>query len=274
MGSRPIALIADVGESFGNYTFGNDEALLQILSTTNVACGFQAGDPRTMDLTVGGCVKNQIEVGAHPGYPDLVGFGRRKIEATEDEIRTDVLYQLGALSAFARAHGTRISHICPHGGLGSLTSTDPLIARAVIRAAEAFDSSLIVIAPPGELADQAANRGFRVARVFLADRGYADDGHPVWRDHPAALLRDPVEIGRRVVQLIERGTVASVDGSDIHLGFDPDVVLVHGDHPQAVQNAASVRRSLEAASVPILGVEKALEGKAEGIGGRITRMSG
>lgn len=261
MPARPIALVADVGESFGNYSFGNDEALLGILSTTNVACGFHAGDPRTMDATVARCVKEGIEIGAHPGYPDLVGFGRRRIEATENEIRTDVLYQLGALSAFTTAHGSRISHVAPHGRLGSLSRREESIANGIAEAVLAFDPTLLVIAEPGLLADKCRTRGIPVAHVFLADRGYGPDGFPVWRDHPGALLHDPDEIGRRAVQFVETGTITSVEGAEVTLPFQADVMLVHGDHPRAVENAASVRSRLKAAAAPVLGIREVLRAR-------------
>ena len=129
MGINKVAVVADLGESFGNYTIGADDELLELITTSNIACGFHAGDPRVLDRTVGECVKRGIEVGAHPGYPDLVGFGRRLIEASEDEIRTDVIYQLGALDAFARIHGVPISHVAPHGRMGSIAQTGGFDAR-------------------------------------------------------------------------------------------------------------------------------------------------
>jgi len=150
-----IDLVADLGESFGAWTMGADEAILDLLTSANVACGFHAGDPRTMDLTVRRCVERGVAIGAHPSFPDVVGFGRRAMDLTADEVRTDTIYQLGALSAFAAAHGTTLSHLAPHGRLGNLVATRPDYAEAVVDAVDAVDPSLVVLAQDGCLADAA-----------------------------------------------------------------------------------------------------------------------
>ena len=147
-----VALVADVGESFGNYTIGADDDLFDLITTSNIACGFHAGDPRVLDRTVAKCVQHGVELGAHPGYPDLVGFGRRLIEASEDEIRTDILYQLGALDAFARVHGAQISHVAPHGRMGSIAQTDLKHAVAITDAVKAYNPDYIVVCQRGVLA--------------------------------------------------------------------------------------------------------------------------
>ena len=147
-----VALVADVGESFGNYTIGADDDLFDLITTSNIACGFHAGDPRVLDRTVAKCVQHGVELGAHPGYPDLVGFGRRLIEASEDEIRTDILYQLGALDAFARVHGAQISHVAPHGRMGSIAQTDLKHAVAFTDAVKAYNPDYIVVCQRGVLA--------------------------------------------------------------------------------------------------------------------------
>ncbi|MFF9811708.1 LamB/YcsF family protein, partial [Streptomyces coeruleorubidus] len=167
MGINSVAVVADLGESFGNYTIGGDDALLGLVTASNIACGFHAGDPRVMDKTVADCVERGIELGAHPGYPDLVGFGRRLIEASEEEIRTDVLYQLGALDAFARVHGGTITHVAPHGRMGSIAQTDAKHARAITDAIAAYNKDYVVICQRGLLAEESRKRGLEVGYVFL-----------------------------------------------------------------------------------------------------------
>jgi UPF0271 protein len=258
-----VAVVADLGESYGNYTIGDDDALLGLVTASNIACGFHAGDPRVMDRTVRECVARGIELGAHPGYPDLVGFGRRLIEATEEEIRTDVLYQIGALDAFARIHGGAISHVAPHGRMGSIAQTDAKHARAIADAVAAYDRSYIVICQNGVLADECRARGLQVGYVFLADRGYGEDGMPVARSAEGGLLHDPEAIGRRVVQVVTEGTVQAVSGKTVPLGHDCDVVLLHGDHPDVLQNGTVLRRSLEQAGIAAVGLQEVLAAKSQ-----------
>src|SRR6266700_1389705 len=160
---RSVDLVADLGEGFGAYRMGDDDALLDVLTSANVACGFHAGDPRIMDATVASCAARGIGVGAHPSFPDLAGFGRRAMDLTADEVRTDVLYQVGALQAFTTAHGTRVRHVAPHGRLGNLVATRQDYADAVTDAVASLDQSLMILAQNGKLADAARARGLRVA---------------------------------------------------------------------------------------------------------------
>ncbi len=261
MSTASVAVVADLGESYGNFSFGNDEALFGLVTASNIACGFHSGDPRVMDSTVAECVKRGVEIGAHPGYPDLVGFGRRLIEASEEEIRTDVLYQIGALDAFARIHGGTISHVAPHGRMGSIAQTDAKHARAITDAVAAYNSDYIVICQRGLLAEEAEKRNLPVAYVFLADRGYGADGMPVARSHPGGLLHDPAEIGRRAAQAVTDGTVTSVDGETVALGHDVDVLLLHGDHPQVLENGTALRAGLEQAGITATGLQDVLAAK-------------
>lgn len=262
MGINSVAVVADLGESYGNYTIGDDGALLGLVTASNIACGFHAGDPRVMDKTVKECVSRGIELGAHPGYPDLVGFGRRLIEASEEEIRTDVLYQIGALDAFARIHGGNISHVAPHGRMGSIAQTDPKHARAIADAVASYDSSYVVICQNGVLADESRARGLQVGYVFLADRGYGEDGMPVPRSAEGGLLYDPEEIGRRVVKVVKDGTVRAVSGKVVPLGHDCDVVLLHGDHPTVLANGTALRNALDKAGIAAVGLREVLAEKA------------
>jgi UPF0271 protein len=259
MGSM-VDLVADLGESFGAYRMGDDEALLGIVSSANVACGFHAGDPRVMDSTVRGCVARDVGVGAHPGFPDLVGFGRRALEMSPDEVRTDVLYQVGALSAFTAAHGAQLRHVTPHGRLGNLVVTNELYAEAVADAVHAFDPSLIIMVQEGVLAAHARAKGLPVAIMGLADRAYNDDGTLVPRSELGAVIHDPHEVAERVVRMVTDGVVRSNNGRDIPV--ECDSVLLHGDTPGAVQLARTVRDELCAASVDIRPLVEVLAAKS------------
>ena len=244
-----IDLVADLGEGFGAYTLGDDEALLDIVTSANIACGFHAGDPSIMDTTVRRCVARGVGVGAHPGFPDLAGFGRRAMDLTAAEVRTAVLYQIGALQAFAAAHGTRVAHVAPHGRLGNLVATRADYAAAVADAVASLDPDLIVLAQDGELADAARARGLRVAVVGIADRAYRDDGTLVPRGEPGAVLHDPAEIAARAVRLVTEGVLDTVGGADLKVSCD--TVLLHGDTPGSVAVARRVRDDLRAAGVTV-----------------------
>lgn len=254
-----VDLVADLGEGFGAYTMGDDEALLEMLTSANVACGFHAGDPRIMDATVRTCVEQQVAVGAHPSFPDLVGFGRRAMDLTPEEVRTDVLYQIGALQAFAIAHGTRVQHVAPHGRLGNLVAVRADYARAVVDAVASLDESLIILAQDGELADAARARGLRVGIVGIADRAYRDDGTLVPRSEPGALIHDADEVARRTLRMVTEGVIRSVDGKDVPVACD--TVLLHGDSPGAIALAGRIREQLLAAGVQIASLDKVLSGK-------------
>lgn len=258
--TRRVDLVADLGESFGSWTMGDDSALLDVLTSANIACGFHAGDPRTMDETVRECVSRGVGVGVHPSFPDLVGFGRRAMDLTHDEVRTDTLYQMGALSAFAAAHGTRLAHVAPHGRLGNLVAVREDYAAAVVQAVRAFDSSLIVLAQAGELYDAAQAAGLQVAVVGIADRAYEDDGTLVPRSQPGAVIHDPQEVCARTARMVTEGVITSRNGVDIPV--ECDTVLLHGDNPAAVELARSIRFALEAAGVDIRPLRECLERNA------------
>lgn len=255
-----VDLVADLGEGFGAYTMGDDEAVLDVLTSANIACGFHAGDPRIMDATVRHCVRRGVAVGAHPSFPDLVGFGRRAMDLTPDEVRTDTLYQIGALRAFATAHHTRVRHIAPHGRLGNLVATRPDYAEAVADAVESLDPSLIVLAQDGALADAARARGLWVGIVGIADRAYRDDGTLVPRSEPDAVIHDPGEIAERTVRMVTEGVVRTAGGRD--LPVECDTVLLHGDTPGAITLAHRIRGELLAAGVRIAPLADVLDAKA------------
>ena len=251
-----VDLVADLGEGFGAYRMGDDENMLHVVSSANIACGFHAGDPRIMDRTVAACTRLGVAVGAHPGFPDLVGFGRRALEASSEEIETDLIYQIGALAAFAQAHGTRVQHVTPHGRLGNLIVTDARYAQAVARAISRVDPSLIVVSQPGEMREAAQGHGLPWAAMAPADRAYRSDGTLVSRSEPGAVLSDEDEIAARVRRLVTEGRIESVDGDDVEMPCD--TILLHGDNPGAVAFARRVRSELEDLGVQIAPLSEVL----------------
>lgn len=259
-----IDLVADVGEGFGAWTMGDDDALLDILTSANIACGFHAGDPQIMDRTVANCVARGIGIGAHPSFPDRVGFGRRAMDLTAEEVRTDVLYQIGALHAFAAAHGTTLSHITPHGRLGNLVATHANYAAAVVDAVQSFDPNMIVLAQDGELANHARRQGLRVGIVAVVDRAYLADGTLVARSEPGAVIHDLDTLVHRAVKLVTDGHVEAVDGTPIPVSAD--TLLLHGDNIGAVQTARAIRAALDDAGVQIASLTEVLDDRpAKGV---------
>lgn len=254
-----VDLVADLGEGFGAYSMGDDKALLDIVSSANIACGFHAGDPDIMDATVAECVRKGVGIGAHPSFPDLRGFGRRAMDLTADEVRNDVIYQLGALTAFAAYHGSSVSHVAPHGRLGNLVAARADYAQAVADAAVRVDPNLIMMAQDGELANAAAERGLRVAIVGIADRAYQEDGSLVPRSQPGAVIHDPSVIVQRTIRMVREGLIATASGSD--LPIQADTVLLHGDNPGAVELARLIRNELVAAGVSIAPVAQVIAAK-------------
>jgi len=254
-----VDLVADLGEGFGAYSMGDDKALLDIVSSANIACGFHAGDPDIMNATVAECVRKGVGIGAHPSFPDLRGFGRRAMDLTADEVRNDVIYQLGALNAFAAYHGSSVSHVAPHGRLGNLVATRADYAQAVADAVVRVDPNLIIMAQDGELANAAAERGLPVAIVGIADRAYREDGTLVPRGQPGAVIHDPAVIVQRTIRMVREGLIETASGSDI--AIQADTVLLHGDNPGAVELARLIRNELVAAGVTIAPVAQVIAAK-------------
>lgn len=243
-----IDLNSDLGESFGAYTLGMDEGLMEYITSANVACGWHAGDPLVMQKTIRAAVKNGVAVGAHPGYPDLLGFGRREIKITPEEAYAYVLYQLGALDAFARTEGVNIQHIKPHGALYNQACKDEKLASAICRAAQAFDGELIVLAPYNSAfrtAAESINQPF--AGEFFADRAYMPDGSLVPRGQPGAVIHDADEACRRVLQMAREGTVTCIDGTELTMRCVS--VCVHGDNAEALATVKKIRSALEGEGV-------------------------
>ncbi len=247
---RAIDLNSDLGEGFGAYRIGPDEELFGLISSANVACGFHAGDPRVMERTVAAAKAHGVAVGAHPGFLDLVGFGRRAMAATPDEVRTDVLYQLGALDAFCRAGGTALRYVKPHGALYNVAVKQPPIAEAIAAAVRAYNPDLILLAQPGTALIAAGDAaGLPTSREGFADRAYKLDGTLVSRLIPGALITDPEEAADRMLRLVTEGRLRTLDGQDLELTVDS--ICTHSDTPGSVAIVQAVRRRLEGAGVTI-----------------------
>ena len=245
-----IDLNSDLGESFGAWTMGDDAALLQVVSSANVACGFHGGDASTMLSVCREAATNGVTVGAHVSYRDLAGFGRRAMDVPPAELRDEVLYQLAALSGLARVAGTAVRYVKPHGALYNRIVHDERQANAVVDAVVAFDPSLALLGLAGSAVERAAGEaGLRFVREAFVDRGYRSDGTLVPRTEPGALLSDEAEIAARAVRMVTDGTVTAVDGEEVTVRVDS--LCVHGDTPGAVAMALAVRAALAAADIGV-----------------------
>jgi UPF0271 protein len=245
-----LDLNSDLGEGFGAWRLGDDVRMLDVVTSANVACGFHAGDPATMRRTVRAAVARGAALGAHVAYRDLVGFGRRRMDVPSEELRADVVYQLGALQAVAAAEGGRVTYVKPHGALYNTAAVDPRVAEDVAAAVAAVDPTLVLLGLPGSVAlDAAAAAGLPVAAEAFADRAYTPEGRLVARSEPGAVLHDPEQVARRVLRLATDGVVEATDGS--LLTVRADSVCVHGDTPGAVEMAVRVRAVLTAAGVDL-----------------------
>lgn len=250
MATLRVDLNCDMGESFGAWRMGDDEHVLPHISSANVACGFHGGDPRVMAQTVTRARERGVAVGAHPGFPDLVGFGRRNLGVTPEEARTDVLYQIGALAAFCRWARIPLQHVKPHGQLNNLAMQDRALADAIVTGIADFDPSLIFVSYGGELAQAAKAIGLKVAHEVYADREYNQDGTLVSRRLPGAVIHDPDRVVERAVRMVLEQRVRTMDG--VWLDMPVDTICVHGDTPGAAELAARLRRALEEASVSVV----------------------
>ncbi len=246
----PMDLNADLGESFGRWTLGDDERLVPHLTSANLACGFHAGDFRVMEATVALCRRAGVAVGAQPGYPDLLGFGRRPMPFEPDEVESLVRYQVGALEAFCRAHGVEMQHVKPHGALYNQAAVDPALAAAIARAVAGFSRDLLLfgLASSEPMASAAADAGLRFVPEAFADRAYLADGTLQPRTEAGSLLTDAAAAAAQAVA-IASGSVTAVDGSTVALRAES--ICCHGDTPGAVEIAAAVRHALEAAGVAV-----------------------
>jgi UPF0271 protein len=248
-----IDLNADVGESFGAFTIGDDAGLMKVVTSANVAAGFHAGDPSVLRRTIRMAKTHGVAVGAHPGFPDLAGFGRREMHVTTREAEDLVLYQLAAVAGVAAAEGARLQHVKAHGALFNMAAVDRDLAEALARAVASFDRTLILFASPGsEMASAAGRLGLRVAHEVFADRAYDSSGCLVPRQQAGAVVHDVDVVVARAVRMATDGTVVALDGSVLKL--DAHTMCVHGDTPGAARLAAAVRQGLEAAGVIVAAI--------------------
>ena len=246
-----VNLNADMGEGFGAYDIGDDASILKIVTSANVACGFHAGDPNTMRKSVENAVAEGVSIGAHPGFNDLWGFGRRRIDMNLKDLESMVVYQIGALQGIAQAAGAKVTHVKLHGALSNMAAEDFDLALAGAKAVKAVDPDIIYLAQAGTQMIAAAKKiGLRVAEEAFADRAYEDNGLLVSRKKPGAVLHDPDAIVANVVRMVQDQAVTSINGKKIPIHVDS--VCVHGDEPTAVAAASSVRKGLEAAGIQVV----------------------
>jgi 5-oxoprolinase (ATP-hydrolysing) subunit A len=245
-----IDLNSDLGESFGPWPMGQDAALMDSISSANVACGFHAGDPGTMRATIDLALEKGVAIGAHPGFQDLIGFGRREMKASPAEVEDLVLYQVAALAGMAAARGARLQHVKAHGALYTMACRDGALADAIAKAVASLDRSLILFGlPASELLRAGEARGLRVAAEAFADRAYDPDGSLTSRARPGSVIHDTQTVVERAVRMAREGQVVAVDGSTIPLRAD--TLCLHGDTPGAAEHARAVRRGLEAAGIEV-----------------------
>lgn len=246
-----VDLNCDLGESFGAYKMGMDQEVLPLVTSVNIACGFHAGDPSTMRETVQRALEHGVAIGAHPGLPDLIGFGRRNLDISPQEAYDMVIYQIGALSAFVKAAGGNLQHVKPHGALYNMAAKRADLAEAIAEAVYRVDGSLTLYGlPASELTKAGQKVGLRVAGEVFADRTYQADGTLTPRNQPDAFVHDPSEAVQNVLQMIEQGTVRSQQG--VIVPIQADTVCIHGDGPQAVQFAKQLREGLLRAGIEVL----------------------
>ena len=245
-----IDLNADVGESHGAYTIGDDEAILASVTSASLAAGFHGGDPTVLRRTIALARAKGVRIGAHPGFPDLAGFGRRDMRLDPAEAEDLVLYQIAAVAGVGRAEGVRLQHVKPHGALYNLAAKDAALAKAIARAVKAFDPSLVLFGPPGSsLIEAGQAAGLRVAAEAFADRGYLPDGTLAARATPGAVITDQAIVVARAVRMVTEGVVESLDGTLIPIAAD--TLCLHGDTPGAGRLAAGLRDGLTKAGVTV-----------------------
>ncbi len=245
-----IDLNADMGESFGAWQMGSDEALMPWITSANIACGFHAGDPGTIATTVGLALQHGVAIGAHPSLPDLQGFGRRSMQVTEEEVYQMTLYQAGAVRAFADAAGGRLHHLKAHGALYNMAAKDAALSRGLVRAVKALGDDVQMYVLAGSIMETLAREaGLTVRCEVFADRRYMPDGTLAPRNRPDALITDESESVAQVLRMVGQGTLVAVDGTTVKV--QADTVCIHGDKPTAVPFVQALRQALSKASVQI-----------------------
>lgn len=241
----------DLGESYGAFKVGNPEKIMPHITSANIACGFHAGDPMTMMQTAKLAKKHGVAVGAHPGYPDLLGFGRREMQLTSEEIKNYTIYQVGALQGFVEAVGVGLQHVKPHGALYNTAVKDIGVSEAIAEAVKALDQELMIFAPPNSsLAEASSEAGLRVAHEVFADRAYNPDGSLVSRKQPNAIIQEPRRAIERAVKMVKEGSVVAAKGKIVNLG-EVHTICVHGDTSTAVELVKILKKGLIKAGIAV-----------------------
>jgi UPF0271 protein len=247
MNDTTIDLNCDLGESYGVYTLGMDEAVMPHITSANIACGWHAGDPVVMNTTVKLAAEHGIKCGAHPGYPDLLGFGRREMNVNNEDLKWYLLYQIGALQAFCRAHNTTLHHVKPHGSLYLKAAQNEEMTTAIVQAISQLDRNLVYVTLAGEkgkkMARIAEDHGLRVAMEAFPDRAYTDDGALAPRSMSGAVITEPEEVLRRAVKMAKEKCIETINGNVIEL--EAHTLCVHGDNPHAVEMVREIRGALK-----------------------------
>lgn len=245
-----IDLNCDLGESFGNYKLGLDEEVIKYISSANIACGYHASDPLVMSQSVKSAKENGVAVGAHPGFPDLMGFGRRNMSVQPNEAKAYVQYQVGALSAFCRANGVKLCHVKPHGALYNMAGKDYALSKAICEGIYEIDPDIILLGLSGsQMLKAAADTGLRCAMEVFADRAYEEDGSLVARTKPGAVITDENESISRVIGMVKNGTVTAITGKEIPI--QAQSVCVHGDGVKALEFVKKIKAALENEGIEI-----------------------
>lgn len=249
--TKKLNLNSDLGESFGAWVMAGDAAMLGIVNSANVACGYHAGDPLVMTQTVERAKKNGVSIGAHPSFPDLQGFGRRRMDIPAPELEAMLIYQIGALDACARAQGSKVTHVKPHGALSNIASADRKVADAVARAVHRLDPSLILLAPAAsQMALAGREIGLKIVEEIFADRAYLDDGNLVPRSQPGAMIHGAEASLAHVLRMVEESALISINGKRIPV--NPQSICVHGDNAEAVTVAQAIRDGLTKAGYTLV----------------------
>lgn len=255
-----VDLNSDLGESFGRYSLGQDPEILKHISSANVACGFHAADPDVMAKTVNLAIENGVRIGAHPGLPDLMGFGRREMKISPVEAKNMVTYQLGALEAFLRKSGSSLQHVKPHGALYNMAGKDRDLALAICEAVVEFDPNLILLGLAGsELYQASQSMGLASAQEFFSDRAYEEDGSLVARSKPGAMIVDEAEAIERVIRAVRQNRVRAITGEDIPITADS--ICIHGDGAKALEFAVKIRQALNANEIKVASLQTVINSK-------------
>ncbi len=250
-----IDINCDLGEGFGVYSVGNDEKIMRYITSANIACGFHAGDSMTMAKTINLANRYGVAVGAHVGFPDILGFGRREMQLNSEEIRNYTIHQIGTLEGFAEATGLSIQHVKPHGALYNMLAKDEKLSKSLTEGIKAINSDLVVFAQPNSaLATIAAKEGLRVAYEFFADRAYNPDGSLVSRVHANAIIKEPKRVVERAVKAVREGVILAVNRKTVRLG-KLHTICVHSDTPKAVRLAEQLKKGLNDANIEVTRVD-------------------